>query len=344
MRAVAFERPGSVAIVDRPEPELLASDDAVVRIEAAGICGSDLHIYRGRVPTQPGFTLGHEYVGTVVAAGDAVSRVRVGDRVLGTFMAVCGACGACRRGEFSLCGGIRLFGLGPLGGCLQGTQAELALVPHANLTLRRVPPGLPDATALLAGDVMATGYHAVLAAGLVAGETCAVVGAGAVGLCAVMCAHLAGAAAVFAIDSVEPRLEIARSLGAVAVHHGEHDCRRAVGAHTSGRGADVAIEAVGSPDALRTACRVVRKGGTVSIVGVHAEPAAVAMDDVFIRGLRIVAGLANVVAHVDRVLALMAAGRLQAGPLAADEVPLAQAPEAYARFDRRETAKILLRP
>src|SRR5919202_636123 len=196
MRAVTFQEPGRVAIEERPEPEPVADDDAVVRVDASGICGSDLHIYHGRVGVEPGFTIGHEYVGTVVATGPAVRTVALGDRVLGTFHTACGTCFFCRRGIFQKCDEARVFGHGKLLGSLKGTQADLALVPHANMTLRRVPPGLTDGAALFAGDVMGTGSHAVTAAGLEPGDAAAVLGLGRVGLCAGMAARAAGAAAV----------------------------------------------------------------------------------------------------------------------------------------------------
>ena len=142
MQAVTFQAPGEVRLEERPEPELLERDDAVVRVEATGVCGSDLHIYHGRVVIEPGFTLGHEFVGTVVAAGDDVTEVAEGDRVLGCYCSACGNCFFCRRGDFHKCDEGRVFGHGKTLGALQGAQAEQVLVPHANLTLRRVPPGM----------------------------------------------------------------------------------------------------------------------------------------------------------------------------------------------------------
>src|SRR5207302_5911972 len=161
MRAVTFQAPGDVQVQERSDPALEARDEAIVDIEASGICGSDLHIYHGRVQIEPGFTIGHEYVGTVVAAGDGVTMVSEGDRVLGTFHTACGTCFFCRRGLYQQCDETRVFGHGATLGSLQGTQAELALVPRANMTLRRVPDGLDDGSALFAGDVMGTGYHAI---------------------------------------------------------------------------------------------------------------------------------------------------------------------------------------
>src|SRR5947209_1261236 len=344
MRAVTFQAPGEVLVEDVPEPQIQDPRDAIVRIEASGVCGSDLHIYHGRVQIEPGFTIGHEYVGTVVAAGDEVNTIAVGDRVLGTFHSACGHCFFCRKGVFQKCDESRVFGHGKALGSLQGTQAEQVLVPHANLTLRKVPDGLSDDAALFAGDVMGTGYHAVVAAGLRPGDSCAIVGLGPVGLCAAMAARVAGASAVLALDTVDARLEMARSLGAIPIHATEEDAGARVKAETGGRGADVTVEAVGHPVALETACRLARKGGTVSVIGVYAERAEVHMGIVFIKGLRLVAGLANVIAHLDPVLALMAAGRLDPTPLVTREMKLTDAADAYEAFDRRDALKILLRP
>jgi 2-desacetyl-2-hydroxyethyl bacteriochlorophyllide A dehydrogenase len=344
MLAVTFQAPGEVRVEERTAPELLAADDAIVRVEASGVCGSDLHIYHGRVRIEPGFTLGHEFVGTVTAAGDAVTRVAVGDRVLGCFQTACGTCFFCLRGAYHKCDEFRVFGHGAGLGSLQGTQAELALVPRANLCLRRVPEGMSNEVALFAGDVMGTGYHAVSQAGLQAGDRVAVLGLGPVGLCAVQAAHAAGAVEVLAIDSVPDRLAMAQRFGATPLHLTEQDVRGEVKRATEGRGVDVAVDAVGHPDALDLAIRCTRKSGTVSVIGVYAERAEVHMGLVWIKALSMRAGHANVIAHVDTVLDLMAAGRLDPSPLVTHHMPLAQAPEAYAAYDRREALKIVLEP
>jgi threonine dehydrogenase-like Zn-dependent dehydrogenase len=185
VRAVTFQAPGEVRIEERPEPRLEDAGDAIVEVETTGVCGSDLHIYHGRVRIEPGFTIGHEFVGRVVAAGDGVTTVAEGDRVLGCFCTACARCFHCRRGEFHKCDQGRVFGHGETLGSLQGTQAERALVPTADLTLRRVPEGLSNEAALFAGDVMGTGYHAIVQAGLEPGASVAVLGLGPVGLCAV---------------------------------------------------------------------------------------------------------------------------------------------------------------
>jgi 2-desacetyl-2-hydroxyethyl bacteriochlorophyllide A dehydrogenase len=349
VRAVTFQAPGEVRVEERPDPELIASDDAVVRVEATGICGSDLHIYHGRVAIEPGFVIGHEYVGTVVAAGDGVSEIGVGDRVLGTYGTACGGCFHCRRGEYHKCDSGRVFGHGATLGSLQGTQAEQALVPNANLTLRRVPEGLSDDVALFAGDVAGTAYHAICGDAakpdpLEPGASVAVLGLGPVGLCAAQVAKASGASLVVAVDSVDERLRMAESLGAMPVHLTEEDPRARVKELTGGRGVDLSVDAVGHPDALDLACRLARKAGTVSVTGVYVERAEVHMGVVWIKALNWRTGHANVIGHLDRVLAMLSSGVLDPSPLVTHHMSLDEAPEAYGIYDRREALKIVLRP
>jgi 2-desacetyl-2-hydroxyethyl bacteriochlorophyllide A dehydrogenase len=344
MRAVTFQSPGEVQVSERPEPELQARDDAIVSIAASGICGSDLHIYHGRVKIEPGFTIGHEFVGTVDAVGDDVSSVRPGDRVLGCFHTACGRCFFCMRGVYQKCEKVRVFGHGELLGSLQGTQAELALVPMADMTLRKVPEGLSDDVALFAGDVMGTGYHAIAESGVRPGDSVAVLGLGPVGLCAVQVAVASGAGPVFAIDTVAQRLDVARSFGALPVHLTEERPRDAIRAGTGGRGVDASIDAVGHPDALDLALRLTRNAGTVVAIGVYAEPCQVHMGLAWIKGLTLKSGQANVIGHVDRVLAMIAAGSLDPAGLVTHHMTLDDAPEAYAIYDRREALKIVLQP
>jgi 2-desacetyl-2-hydroxyethyl bacteriochlorophyllide A dehydrogenase len=344
MRAVTFQAPGEVLVQDVPEPELLDPADAIVRIQASGVCGSDLHIYHGRVQIEPGFTIGHEYVGEVIAAGEQVREVSVGDRVLGCFQTACGHCFFCRRGWFHKCDASRTFGHGAALGSLQGTQAEQALVPNADLILRRVPEGMSDDVALFAGDVMGTGYHAVVDSGLAPGGVAAVLGLGPVGLCAVQAALAVGASRVIAVDSVPERLAMAESFGATAVHLSEGDPRALAREATDGRGVDVCVDAVGDPRALELALRLTRKCGTVQTIGVYAERCEVHMGLLWIKALRLCSGHANVIGHLDSVLAMMSSGRLDPTPLVTHHMPLAEAPEAYELYDRREALKIVLRP
>jgi 2-desacetyl-2-hydroxyethyl bacteriochlorophyllide A dehydrogenase len=344
MRAVTFQAPGEVQVDEVQEPELLAADDAIVRVQASGICGSDLHIYHGRVQIEAGFVIGHEYVGELVAVGDEVTRVEVGDRVLGTYGTACGDCFFCRREEFHKCDEGRVFGHGKTLGSLQGAQAELVLVPHANLTLRKVPEGLSDDVALFAGDVMGTGFHAIDSRPLGKGETAAILGMGPVGLCSVQAAMAAGASEVVAIDTVEDRLRMAESFGATPVHLTEQDPRAEVKNLTEGRGVDLAVDAVGHPEALDLALRLARKAGTVSATGVYAERADVHMGVLWIKALTLTSGHANVIKHLDPVLEMLSAGKLDPAPLVTHHMTLDEASDAYRAYDNREALKIVLSP
>src|SRR5262245_12592047 len=344
MRAVTFQAPGEVRVDEVPDPELIEPDDAIVKVEASGICGSDLHIYHGRVQIEQGFVIGHEFVGEVVATGDDVTRVAVGDRVLGTYAVACGECFYCERGEFHKCDSSRVYGHGSTLGSLQGAQAELLLVPHANLTLRPVPEGLSDEVALFAGDVMGTAFHAVDSRPLADGETAAILGMGPVGLCAVQAAKAAGASEVIAIDTVEDRLAMADTFGATPVHLTEQDPRAEVKKLTEGRGVDLAVEAVGHPEALDLAIRLARKAGTVSVTGVYTEKTEVHMGVLWIKALTLTSGHANVIKHLDRVLELLSADELDPAPLVTHHMKLDEAPDAYRVYDNREALKIVLSP
>ena len=343
MRAVTFEEPGRVQVSERPEPELTAGDEAIVRVQASGICGSDLHIYHGRVKIEPGFTIGHEFVGEVVAAGDQVTRVKPGDRVLGCYHSACGSCFFCLRGIYHKCDHMRTFGHGALLGSLPGTQADYTLVPSANLTLRRVPDGLSDQVALFAGDVLGTGLHAVQQAELGPGDTRRRSSVWVRWGCAPCRWHWRRVPRPCLRSTASRRAW--RWPGASARYqwiYGESP--RDVIRRATGHGVDAAIDAVGHPAALDLAIRLARKAGIVVAIGVYAEPAEVHMGLVWIKALTLRSGHANVIGHVDRVLAMLAAGTVDPTPLVTHELPLDDAPAAYAIYDRREALKIVLRP
>jgi alcohol dehydrogenase len=344
MRAVTFQGPEQVSVEERPEPELVATDDAIVAVETSAVCGSDLHIYHGRFPVEPGFTIGHEFVGTVLAVGDGVGRVAVGDRVVGCFHTACATCTPCLRGDYHRCSNGQTFGHGSNLGNLQGAQAERLLVPRANLTLRRVPDSVSSDIALFAGDVMGTAFHAISYGEMKSGDTVAVLGLGPVGLCAVQCALAAGAVRVFAVDTVEERLEMAASFGATPLHLTEQDVKKEVRAATGGVGVDVAVDAVGSPEPLALAVSLCRDVGTVSGIGAYAGRVEIPLGLAWLKGLSLRLGVANVIAHVDHVLDLLETGKLDPAPLISHHMTLDQAPEAYAMYDAREALKIVMTP
>ena len=217
-------------------------------------------------------------------------------------------------------------------------------MPRANLTLRRVPEGMSDEVALFAGDVMGTGYHAVAHAGMRAGDTVAVLGLGPVGLCAVQAAVAGGAARVFAIDSVPARLAMAERFGAAALHLSEDEPKRAVRGATEGRGVDVVVDAVGDPGPLAMAISLARGAGTVSGIGAYAGQGEVPIGLAWLKGLTLRLGLANVIAHVDRVLDLLEAGKLDPSPLVTHHMKLEEAADAYELYDQHAALKVVLTP
>jgi threonine dehydrogenase-like Zn-dependent dehydrogenase len=343
---VVFEGVGRVSVAEVPDPSIEEPDDAIVRVALAGICGTDLHFLHGQPALEPGDTLGHEAVGVVAAVGPEVSRFRPGDRVVVAFNIVCGRCWFCRRGQTSLCGEFRNLGAGAVGGALGGAQAELLRVPRADVNLMAVPEDLEDERALFLGDVLTTGYYGTAVAGISPGDTVAVVGAGPVGFFCVQGARAHGAGQVVALDSVEDRLALAERAGAVPVHVGRRNPEVAVDELTEGRGADVAVDAVGHPSAFDTAVRVIRRGGGVAVVGMYTtQTVSLQLGVYWFRQVRLVfAGVCPVHAWWDRALRALVEGKVDPTPLVSHRLPLAEAPRGYELFDSRQATKVVLRP
>lgn len=346
MKAVTFHGLRHVEVEPVSHPLILEPADAVVRVAVSAICGSDLHVYRGRMTgIEPGTVIGHEYVGIVEEVGEGVRDFRPGDRVVGSFHTSCGHCWFCRAGLFSQCEHGALFGFGRRFGNLPGAQAEYVRVPHADFTLYKVPAEISDERAVFIGDILPTAYFAVRRAEVRAGDTVGVIGCGPVGLLAIMCAEVCGASRVIAVDVLESRLGVARQLGAVALNGRDRDPVRAIKDLTSGRGADAMIEAVGSPDTLRLACQAVRGFGTVSAAGVFVEeslpfPAGRA----FARDLTLRLGMANVPAQFEAVTELIRHGRIDPAILISHTLSLDAAPDGYRMFDGGGALKVLLKP
>ncbi len=346
MRALIFEHVGKVALAHVPDAELVDPTDVVVKVEVAGLCGSDLHVYRGHERgLDAGTVMGHELLGEIVAAGKAVAAFRVGDRVVSPFSTACGSCFYCRGGLPARCDRGQLFGWVANGAGLQGGQAELVRVPLADSTLVRVPAELPGVEALLVGDVLATGWFGAVNGGVAPGSIVAVVGCGAVGVCAVAAAGELGAARVFAVEPAADRRALAARFGATALSPDE--ALPASREATGGRGCDVVIEAVGSPQATQLAYDLLRAGGTLSALGVHVEPAlAISPGALYDKNLTYRAGRCPARALMDELLPKVAAGRWPLGELVSHRLPLEDAVTAYQAFDRREPGwtKVVFEP
>jgi alcohol dehydrogenase len=293
MKALVYHGPGQKAWEEVPDPVITADTDAIVKVDAVTICGTDLHILKGDVAdVTPGRILGHEAVGTVQQVGPGVKVVKPGDRVLVSCISSCGACRFCREGRYGQCLGGGGWILGHL---IDGTQAEYVRVPFADTSTFPVPAGVTDEEVLMLADIGPTGYEVGVLNGKVSpGDTIAVVGAGPIGLSVIMGAKLFSPAHVVAIDLADSRLEAAKRFGAdVTVNPSREDAVAMVRDLTDGLGADVAVEAVGVPATFEQCTALVRPGGTVANVGVHGEPASLHLEDLWIKDVTITTGLVD---------------------------------------------------
>jgi len=345
MRAVVYRGIERVEVAEVPDPVLVEPSDAIVRVGLTAICGSDLHLYHGKAPLEPGDTIGHEAIGVVDAVGSSVKRFAPGDRVVVSFDIACGDCWFCHKGQTQLCEDFGFLGYGVFGGSLGGAQAELLRVPVADVNLLAVPDGLEDDRALFVGDALTTGVYAAGLAEIQDGDIVAVVGAGPVGF---FCAQAAlpSAASVLALDLDPSRLSIAERIGAIPVDVSARNAQTAVDEHTQGRGADVVIEAVGTPAAFERSVDIVRRGGTVVVMGVYTSELVQAQIGVWwVRALQIrFAGTTPIHAWWERAMAEVQAGRLDPLPIVSHRLPLDEAAHGYELFDTRQATKVLLQP
>ncbi len=271
MRAVCFEEVERIGVRDLPMPGLLQPRDAIVRVELAGLCGSDLHPFFGREQgLDVGTVMGHEFVGHIEAVGAGATTLTDGDRVCAPFTTNCGLCTFCRSGLTSRCVRSELFGWRSNGSGLHGGQAEYVRVPLADSTLMKIPDGIDDDTALLLGDNLSTGYFCAEMAAIVPEGVYAVIGCGTVGLLALLCAKRLGAERVICVDPVESRRQIAAQMGGLPAT--PDTAVELVNELTSGLGVNSVMEVVGLPDAQKMAFDIIRPGGTMSVIGCHCTP------------------------------------------------------------------------
>jgi alcohol dehydrogenase len=331
MKALVYHGPGKRSWDEIPDPRIEQPTDVIVRIGSSTICGTDLHILKGDVPeVQPGTVLGHEAVGTVVEVGDAVTTLELGDRVLVSCITSCGRCRFCKEARYGLCTGGGGWILGHL---IDGLQAELARVPFADTSVYKVPDELTDEQVLFLADILPTSFEVgVLNGGVQPGDTVAIVGAGPIGLAAIMTAKLYTPGRIVAIDLAPARLEKALEFGAdVTIDNSTEDAVERMMALTGGLGADVVIEAVGVPETFELCTELVRPAGRVANVGVHGHPATLHLEKLWPRDLTITTGLVDTFS-TPRLLDLIAAGRLDATPLATHRFGLDETMEAYDTF------------
>jgi len=331
MKALVYHGPGQKAWEDVPKPTLVSDTDAIVRVDAVTICGTDLHILKGDVPAvTEGRILGHEAVGTVEAVGNGVKTVKAGDRVLVSCITACGTCRFCREARYGQCLG---GGGWILGHKIDGTQAEYVRVPFADSSTYPVPAGIADEDILMLADILPTGYEVgVLNGSVRPGDVVAVVGAGPVGLAAIMGARLFSPSHIVAIDLSDGRLDAAKQFGAdVTVNNSREDADAIIAELTGGLGADVSIEAVGVPAAFEQAVRLARPGGYIANIGVHGEPVTLHLEDLWIKDVTITTGLVDTFT-TPTLLRLLSSGQLEAGRFVTHHFSLDQFEEAYEVF------------
>ena len=340
MKALVYHGPGQRGWDDVPDPSIIDPTDIVVRIDTSTICGSDLHILKGDVPeTPPGTVLGHEAVGTVEEIGAGVSTVAVGDRVLLSCISACGRCRYCKEARYGQClgGGGWIFGH-----LIAGLQAEYARVPFADNSVFKVPDGLTDEQVLFLADILPTAYEVgVLNARISPGDVVAIVGAGPIGLAAMLTAQLYTPGRIVAIDLADSRLESAGKFGAdTTINNGREDAITRIMELTDGLGADVALEAVGMAETFELAVELIRPGGRVANIGVHGRPATLHLENLWTRDVTITTGLVDT-NTIPRLMKLVADGRLDPTVFATHRFALEDTMSAYDTFaDASKTAAL----
>jgi alcohol dehydrogenase len=331
MKALVYHGPGQRGWDNVDDPTIIDPTDVVVRIDSSTICGTDLHILKGDVPeTTPGTVLGHEAVGTVQEIGAGVSTVAVDDRVLLSCVTACGRCRFCKEGRYGQCigGGGWIFGH-----LIDGLQAEYARVPFADNSVYKIPDELTDEQVLFLADILPTAYEVGVLNGMVSpGDTVAIVGAGPIGLAAILTARLYTPGRIVAIDLADSRLASAERFGAdTTINNGREDACARVMELTDGLGADVAFEAVGVPQTFELATELIRPCGRVANIGVHGKPAVLHLEKLWIRDVTVTTGLVDTYT-IPRLMRLIASGRLDPTIFATHRFALEDTMAAYDTF------------
>lgn len=337
MKALVYRGPGLKALEERPKPEVLAPTDAIVRMTRTTICGTDLHILKGDVPScKPGRILGHEGVGVVEKTGEAVTAFAVGDRVLISCISACGRCSYCRKLMYSHC----TTGGWILGNGIDGTQAEWVRVPHADSSLYRIPDGVDEEAMVLLSDILPTGFECGVLNGKVQpGSNVAIVGAGPIGLAALLTCQFYSPAQIIMIDLDDNRLEVARSFGATAAFRSDAAVD-AVRKLTEGQGVDTAIEAVGVPNTFELCEELVAPGGTIANIGVHGRPVSLHLEALWDRNITITTRLVDTVS-TPMLMNVLRSGKLDPKRLITHRFELDRILDAYDTFAHASTTRAL---
>ena len=347
MKAITFEGIRNLKYGSVPDPIIPDQKDAIVKVEYTAVCGSDLHVYHGReTGLDIGTIMGHEFTGYVVEKGAEVKKFRKGDHVVSPFTTNCGLCDFCKIGLTARCLHGQLFGWMQQGKGLHGAQAEYIRVPFADTTLMTIPESISSKNALMAGDILSTGYYCAEMAEIQPGKTYVVLGCGPVGLCAILSAFELGADKIYAIDPVDYRLEVAKDIGASDIPLNNDTVDKLL-ATTRGIGAEAVMEVVGNPEAQRLAYDIVRPGGIISTVGVHTSGTfSFTPVDAYNKNISFKIGRSSARHYMNVILPKLEQGRLNPEMIITHIMELASGPKAYDTFDKKEdrVIKILLKP
>jgi alcohol dehydrogenase len=339
MQALVYHGPGQKSLDERHKPKLQASTDAVVRITKTTLCGTDLHILKGDVPTcKPGTVLGHEGVGVIDSVGVGVTTFKPGDRVLISCISACGRCDYCRRRMYSHC----TTGGWVLGNRIDGTQAEFVRTPHADTSLYPIPAGADEEALVMLSDILPTGFECGVLNGKVqVGGSVAIVGSGPIGLAALLTAQFYSPAQIIMIDLDDNRLSVSQRFGAThTVNSADGKAAERVMKLTGGRGVDTAIEAVGIPATFELCQDIVAPGGTIANVGVHGVKADLHLERLWSHNVTIATGLVDTFS-IPMLLKTVQSKRIDAGQLITHHFKLAQILQAYETFGKAADTKAL---
>ena len=339
MKALVYQGPGKKALEDRPKPEIKASTDAIVKITRTTICGTDLHILKGDVPTcKPDTILGHEGVGIVEKVGPAVTLFKEGDHVLISCISACGKCEYCRKQMYSHC----TTGGWILGNKIDGTQAEFVRIPYADMSLYPISDGADEEALVMLSDILPTGFECGVLNGKVApGSIVAIVGAGPIGLAALLTAQFYSPAEIIMIDLDDNRLEVAKRLGATAtINSTDGKALEAVMKATGRRGVDTAIEAVGIPATFELCQKLVAAGGTIANIGVHGKKVALHLEELWDRNISITTRLVDTIA-IPMLLKTVGSKKIDPKLLITHHFKLDKILDAYETFGNAAKTKAL---
>jgi alcohol dehydrogenase len=339
MKALVYHSPGLKAWENKPKPTLLQTTDAIVRVTTTTICGTDLHIMKGDVPTvTTGRTLGHEGVGVIEETGSGVTNFKKGDRVLISCVTSCGKCDFCKKGMYSHCGD----GGWILGNTIDGTQAQFVRIPHADNSLYLAPEGMSEDALVMLSDIFPTGLECGVLNGQVKpGDTVAIVGSGPIGLAALLTAQFYSPARLILIDMDDNRLQVARAFGAThTINFKQVKVEETIQALTQGGGVDVAIEAVGTPGSFDTCQAIIGAGGRIANIGVHGKPVELHLEKLWDRNITITTRLVDTVT-IPLLLKVLQSGKLDAKKMGTHQFALSDAVNAYETFGNAAKDKAL---